>query len=192
MRLQLLLLALGVCVFAQRPNSQIRIYDSAFKFLTKATCQILNAEVDKLGANFITLNTTMGSGELILKTALSVNKFVCPVGDAVLSATNLDIDLAAKIVMTADKHPQLQMGECKANLGVFDYKFNGEYSDLPNMFNDVTGILVKNIIKDLACKITQNTILTRYNELIAGIPLHYELPYDFSLDWALYEPKYTK
>ncbi|CAJ0597218.1 unnamed protein product [Cylicocyclus nassatus] len=234
MRLQLLLLALGVCAFAQRPNSQIRIYESAFKFLTKATCHIADTEVSKLGANFITFNTTIGSGEVILKTSLSVDKFVCPIldsyisdkdgihfsssqgvwrmkglwsavyhnpfglpidssanGDAVLSATDLDVDLAAKIVVGADKHPQLQMGECKAKLGVFDYKFNGKFADLPNMFNDFLGTIVKNIVKDLACQITQNTILTKYNEVIAKIPLHYELPYNFSLDWALYEPRYT-
>ncbi|VDM73432.1 unnamed protein product, partial [Strongylus vulgaris] len=63
--------------------------------------------------------------------------------------------------------------------------------DLANMFQALTTTLVKNLIREMTCKVARDIIISKYNEFLYSLPLRQPIGFDFFVDYALQQPKYT-
>ncbi|VDM84852.1 unnamed protein product [Strongylus vulgaris] len=89
---------------------------------------------------------TSRNGSLQLKgtwDAVYNNPFGLPFNETTegwshVSVKDIDVDISAKLT-AVDYHPHVVLGDCKANLGTFDYVLSdGYFPGIANMFRDLT------------------------------------------------------
>ncbi|CAJ0597292.1 unnamed protein product [Cylicocyclus nassatus] len=107
-------------------------------------------------------------------------------------ASDIQMNVSAKAIAFDDR-PQIEVGECEANVGNFDLEIGGGVLPwLVNLFRADVSRAVQKTIHEQACEAAQSILLTNFNNFLLSLPLHLPVGQDFYVDYAVEKnPNFT-